>query len=383
MTTDLQIVYPTNHTIPHKAIVLSSTKSQIDTDWLNYFSIDMAIKTTFAHIATLPGTKNTPEKHTMRAYSSGLFYFLDWIEDRLPTLELMTEFVAHLSTKQNHKTKSYGLSASTIASKYLAPIRIYLKSLSNQHIIGDVYTTPKIVSYREAIRSALTIKNPKPDVKSNLSPLLRYGTRLTKRQVNKLLRDVDRSTVVGKRDYALLMTAFNTGLRLAELSRITLASITENDDDCYTVQVRGKRNNYDPVSIADSAVDAINDYVISYNAGLAVDDIRRIESNTPLWQSMTRSGNYLSIKHRTGCSHHYKPQNGMSTSGITGIISRHTNIRPHDVRRTFATLAYNARMPIFDLSRQMRHSSVATTERYIGVEPDYKKSNLASYLTLG
>lgn len=220
---------------------------------------------------------------------------------------------------------------------------------------------------------------------------MRHGTRLTKRQVNKLLGidSIDRQTLHGKRDYALLVTAFNTGLRLAELQRITLASITEHEDDLYIVTVRGKRNNHDPVTIADIAVDAINDYVEAYNTGLTDDDPRRITDHTPLWQSLTRSGNYLPLDHRTGTNRRtkqptfYSPCVGMSISGISGLIKNRAKIAPHDIRRTFAYLAFKAKMPIADISRQMRHSSIAVTEVYIGGEPDYHASNLATYLTLG
>jgi integrase len=367
---------------------VSSPNQQIDRDWLNYFDTRIAETATFAHIAALPGTKNTPEKHTAIAYSSGLYYFLEWSQDQLPTPALMKKFIAHLSTKPNQRTNGFGLSATTINSKYLAPVKLYLRALAGQHIIGDRDTTPRIVAYREQIRAASEIKNVAQDIKSNQSALLRHGTRLTKRQVNKLL-DFRTHTLEAKRDRALLVSAFNTGLRLAELQRMTLSSITEHDDETYIVKVRGKRNNHDPITITDNAVDAIRDYVKAYNIGLPADDPRRIGDNTPLWQSLTRSGNHLPIGHRTGTNRKtkeptfYSPSIGMSISGITGIIKRRAGIAPHDVRRTFAYLAFRAGMPIAAISRQMRHSSIAITQIYIGDLQDYKKSNLSNYITLG
>lgn len=388
MSRDMQVI---TNTIPQKRIVVSSPTPQTDLDWLNFFDTDIAITTTFAHVAALSGTKNAEkpsERHTFRAYHAGLYTFLEWSGDQLPTPALIKKFIAHLSTKYNHRTKSYGLSASTIASKYLAPIRLYLKSLAGQHIIGNRDTTYRITAYREQIRAALLVKSPGADIKSNLSPLMRYGTRLKKRLVNKLLRDIDCTGLQGKRDYALLMTAFNTGLRLAELQRITLDSISE-EEDSYTVTVRGKRNNHDPVAIADSAVEAINDYVTSYNSTLDDHDPRRITTKTPVWQSLTRSGNILPQNHKTGIRDRtkepvfYCPSKGMSTAGITYIIKHRAAVSPHDLRRTFAWLAFKAGMPIVDISKQMRHSSTSVTEVYIGILPDYSKSNLQNYITLG
>ena len=378
-----------SQTIPHNAIIVSSPDRVIDRDWLNYFDIGAAYEATAAHIAALPGTKNTPEKHTLRAYESGLQYYIEeFAQDELPTEALIKRFIAHLSRKWNQRTKDFGLSATTISSKYLAPLRIFLKSLAGQHIVATMENTHIITNYREQIRAACVVKNPAADRKSDQSALMRYGERLTKRQVNKPLGKIDRQTLNGKRDYALLVTAFNTALRLAELQRITLSSISEHSDDVFIVTVRGKRNNHDPVTITDNAVDAINEYVQAYNDMLPIGDIRRIGKDTPLWQSLTRSGNILNIGHRTGTNRKtkqptfYKPSAGMSQCGITGIIRKRVGIAPHDVRRTFAYLA-SKKMPIAAISRQMRHSSVAVTEIYIGDERDYNESNLANYITLG
>ena len=380
-----------NHHNTPSAIIVSSPAPQIDLDWLNYFDLDMALKATFSHIAALPGTKNTPEKHTARAYQSGLFYFLEWSADRLPTPGLIKEFIAHLSIKSNHRTKSTGLASSTIASKYLAPVRLYLKALAGQMIVGNAGNTHIITNYREQIRAAALIKNPGADKKSNISALLRHGTRLTKRQLKKIIKEArDRSdTIAGKRDLALLRTAFYTGLRLAEMQRMTLSSIEEIDDDVYTVTVRGKRNNHDPVAITDKAVDAINDYVQAYNDMLPIGDTRRIGQDTPIWQSLTRSGNHLPINHQTGTNKRtkqptfYKPSNGMSMSGLSGIIRRLAGIAPHDTRRTFAYLAFKSGMAIEWISQQMRHSSILVTQNYIGYDPNYKKADLSKYLDIG
>lgn len=384
------IVHQDVHRIPQTSIVLSTPESQTDRDWLNYFNVDTAITATFAHIAALSGTKNTPEKHTARAYQSGLYYFLEWSQDELPTTALIKRFIAHLSTKPNHRTKGSGLSSSTISSKYLAPIRLYLKALAGQNIIGTMQNTHIITNYRNQISAASGVKNPGADIKSNLSALMRHGTRLPKRQVNKLLRAIDsEKTIQSKRDYALLMAAFNTGLRIAELQRMTLATITEHDDDTHIVTVRGKRNNHDPVAIASVAVDAINEYVQAYNDMLPIGDTRRIDANTPLWQSLTRSGNILkhdhltSINRRTKQPTFYSPSKGMSISGISGIINNRAGIAPHDVRRTFAYLAFKGGMPISAISKQMRHSSIAVTQKYIGELDDYKDCNLENYITLG
>ena len=44
-------------------------------------------------------------------------------------------------------------------------------------------------------------------------------------------------------------------------------------------------------------------------------------------------------------------------------------VAPHDMRRTFAGLLEDSGMDIMDIQKVMRHSSVATTERYLQDNP--------------
>ena len=376
-------------TIPQNTITMSRPIPQIDHDWANYFDTNAALESVAAHIAALRSTKRTPEKHTLRSYQAGLSYFLNWSLDQLPSKALLEKYIAHLSTKTNHRTKGYGLSSSTISSKYLAPLRLYLNALVDQHIPGTQHDFHIIENYRNQIRAALKIKSPAGDETSDLSDLYRYGSRLSRRQVRKILKGLKQATnLASLRDHALLRTAFTTGLRLAELQRITLSNITEDETDPgkWKLVIRRKRCKYDPIAMPHEVMDAINDYVDKYNAGLPAGDPRRINDDTPIWQSLTRSGNYLPINHKTAVNHvgeniFYQPSKGMSTGGITGIIKKHANIAPHDCRRTTATIADQSSMPLSYISRLLGHASNATTERYIKRPPNTQFTDLTKYVT--
>ena len=45
-------------------------------------------------------------------------------------------------------------------------------------------------------------------------------------------------------------------------------------------------------------------------------------------------------------------------------------VRPHDLRRTFAKLAHKGGAPIDQIQLSLGHSSIQTTERYLGVDQD-------------
>jgi integrase len=46
------------------------------------------------------------------------------------------------------------------------------------------------------------------------------------------------------------------------------------------------------------------------------------------------------------------------------------DLAPHDLRRTYAQLGYEAGVPITQISKLLGHASVATTQRYLNLELD-------------
>lgn len=350
-----------------------------DTAWLRYFDPRAAVKAVAAHVETLPGSR-TAERHTYRAYSDGLNYFLKWSGNGMPTEDLLGAFIAHLVTDR-------GLKASTISSKYLAPIRLYLQKLAGQRITGfEGIERDYIADCRDHIRAAAAVKSPRAETTTNIAPLWNpQFHRLTLQQVNATLRGCDLKTKLGLRDYALLHVAFSSGLRLAELQRITLNSVTQQGE-VILITVRGKRSNVDPVPISARAHADILAYVDAYNDGLDEDDARRIERDTPLWQPLLHGDNY---------AHHgvngYTAARGLSAQGIRDIIARRTvqalgeafKLAAHDTRRTAAAIAYDSGMPLPDIQALLRHKDAAVTLRYVGTKPDFGTRSLANYVQFG
>lgn len=359
-----------------------------DATWLRYFDPKRAYAAVAAHVGTLPSSR-TEEKHTWRAYSDGLKYFLRWMAQldpaddmnwatlRLPTADLLTSFIAHLLIAR-------GLKPSTVNSKYLAPVRLYLSKLAEQNISGFTGDTRDFIAdCREHIRAAASVKSPRPDTTSNIAPLWNpQFTRLTADQVRAVLRSLNRATRSGLRDYALLHVAFSSGLRLAELQRITLNSITIQGD-VVLITVRGKRSNVDPVPISARAHADIMAWVDAYNADLPAEDPRRIAGDLPIWQPLLHGDNYPILG-----VNKFNPARGLSAQGLRDIIERSTRtalgaqyaLAAHDTRRTAAAIAYDAGMPLPSIQKLLRHKDAAVTLRYIGQKPDFEGSTLANYV---
>lgn len=342
--------------------------------WLNYFNRHAALAAVAAHVAALPSSR-TDEQHTKRAYKSGLEYFSTWIQDDLPTPDLVRAFIAHLVQRN--------LSSSTIGSKYLAPLRHYLKNLANQ--MPDVTGAERdfVSDVREHLRQAAAIKTPKPETTTNIAPLWRPEFhRLSINEVNATLRQIDRSPIDGQRDYALLHLAFSTGLRLAEMARITPNSIQPIGDGGYLITVRGKRSNSDPVPISADCYADVMAYIEAYNAPLSADDPRRIVGDVPVWQPLHANRYHFAIGRHDPCK-------GLSHQSIRDLIGKRTlaaigkAIAPHDTRRTSAAIAYDSGMPITDLQSLLRHKDAAVTMHYVGTRPDFHKRSLSTYVKFG
>jgi len=381
-------------TMPTQIIHIPQPGSAIDTDWLKYFDPQAALESVVGHIVALP-SHDTPEKHTARAYESSLRYFLAWLTDSpvdtdihqlvrmpmpLPTQAVMVHFRGHL--------RATGRAASTIG-RYFAPIRHWLNALRKQHIpglTGDV--RDQVEDYRHAINDALDIKPPKPTESSTRSALYRYGTRLRVDQINDLLASISASGGLDAlRDLALTYLGITSALRISEMSRVTLSSITPGETSPYEITVRGKRGQTDPVAVDTTAVNLIHAWVNAFNAALPDPDTngepdpdtngepdpdtngepdpRYIDEHTPIWQPLRR-----------GCPEslhsQYTPKNGLSRVALRDIIMRRANtalgidLNPHDLRRTYTARANDLNIPLNNISRQLRHKNLATTARYIG-----------------
>lgn len=377
----------------------TEVRNHVDLRYLKYFDHNLAVQQVMEHVAKLGSSRRTT-RHTERAYMPGLDYYFKWSGLNLPTANLINSYIAHLISKD--------LKHTTINSKYLAPLRHYLGKLASQHIDAQQFIDRPIMtegqdrlefmqlvntralavnelrSYiedcKQHIMDAKSVKSAKPQHTSNLSPLWQHGIRLSRDQMNALLRQIPRDTVMGLRNYAFMRIAFESAFRIAEMAGITLKKITPYNDH-YLVTVLGKRNNIDPVAISSEAVAALQKYVDAYNAQLPADDPRRILEDTPVWQPLTRSSNLVE-----DCD----PAEGMSKNALSHIVKKTSErvlgkgkgMAAHDTRRTYAAVAYNAGVPVPVISAHMRHKDVSTTWAYIGKPPNYDNNLLTKYVKL-
>jgi integrase len=179
----------------------------------------------------------------------------------------------------------------------------------------------------------------------------RLGNWLTREQAKELLAVPDRSTIKGKRDYAILALLVGCALRRQELAELDVEKIQMREGRWVIVDLRGKGGRVRTVAIPIWVKHAIDAWMIAGN----VEDGRllrpvlkggRVKGETltdwSIWSVVERSAKEIGIE-RFGA---------------------------HDLRRTCAKLCRKSGGDLEQIKFLLGHSSIQTTERYLGSEQE-------------
>ncbi len=274
--------------------------------------------------------------HTRRAYSCDIRGFLDAFNGQ-DLQEITPEDVVRFRNKLQEC-----LQPATVARK-LAVIRQFLKFCV---CVGALKRNP-----------TQAVKAPK---------VSQYSTTngLTKEQAESLLRQQDRSTVMGKRDYAILCLMLHNGLRNSEVTNILWGDFAEERGNTI-LNIRGKGGKENMTKIKPVVMDAIQEYVQASG--------RELDRDSPLF--IGAETNSVIHWNRTG-----KP---LSTGGIRYIVKKYgrmagikKRISPHSLRHTCITLCLDGGGSIRHAQYLARHEDPKTTIRY-----DRNKNNLDDHGT--
>jgi integrase len=181
------------------------------------------------------------------------------------------------------------------------------------------------------------------------------GNWLRKDQVDEALTSVDRNTLRGKRDYAILAVLFATALRRRELVELEVADIQERDGQWGFIGLKGKGAKTRDISLPVWVREAILDWLRTSNVARGA-----------LFRSVSRHG-------KLGAQH-------MSEESVKIILSHymtpigHSSFRPHDARRTCARLCRAGSASLEDVQQLLGHASIQTTERYLGRTESFKRA---------
>jgi len=214
-------------------------------------------------------------------------------------------------------------------------------ALKGQATPENVKSTQAALYRLEALQSAIEVKTPSGQ---------KAHTWLTAAEVKKLLSTCG-PDLKGQRDKIVLGLLVGAGLRRQEAITLTFADIVlqpRGDRMRTCLQICGKGDKNRVVPISDALANLLDQ-----------------------WAGIVGDGRILRSVDQRGTIN-----GSMSSSGIFGIVRKHgamigkPNLAPHDLRRTYAQLGFEAGVPVTQISRLLGHSSIETTQRYLNLELD-------------
>jgi len=176
---------------------------------------------------------------------------------------------------------------------------------------------------------------------------------LTVAEVQRLLSMPDTATLTGRRDYAILMLFYNTGLRVGELCALNREDVSLPAEGWGALQVVGKGRRLHRLPINRPAADALLAYLADRN-----------DAEPPLF--LNRSGERFSVRGIALLVNRY-----LRAAGITDRSG------PHILRHSFATHALRARPNLRAVQELLGHAWVTTTQRYTHLEVEDLQAQVA------
>jgi len=176
---------------------------------------------------------------------------------------------------------------------------------------------------------------------------------LTVPEVQRLLSLPSNDTPVGRRDYAILMLFYNTGLRVGELCALSRDDVMLPAEGWGALQVVGKGRRLHRLPINRPAGDALLTYLAD-----------RDDAGPALF--LNRSGNRFSVRGIALLVNRY-----LRAAGITDRSG------PHILRHSFATHALRARPNLRAVQELLGHAWVTTTQRYTHLEVEDLQAQVA------
>ena len=167
--------------------------------------------------------------------------------------------------------------------------------------------------------------------------------------IKNIVNKIDKTTEVGKRDYAIILLTLTGGLRINEIRNIDIQDIQVIKNE-YVVYILGKghteKDTY--IKIIKPVYDAIQDYLNIKGKINRIDPLFTSTSNRALGKRITKESISQILKNRFRDA-------GYDTPKLTA----------HSLRHTSNTMLYKSGADLYRVQQHARHKDPKTTEIYI------------------
>lgn len=268
--------------------------------------------------------------HTLISYQKDLDQFQDYLSEYygrdVRTDDSILKDIDTLAVRGflNHLHR-LGMDRGSAARK-LAAVRSFFRFLCRQNYVSH--------------NCARAVRTPKQNRK--------LVSVLPREEMERLLEHSFEDTPVGRRDRAIFEILYATGLRVGELTNMTLRDL---DMEMKTISVVGKGRKERIVLFGDKAARAIRSY---------------LETRPQLVHGEDTGFVFLNLRGRR-----------LSETRVRQILRQHVkrvamqrNVTPHIFRHSFATHLLNSGADLRFIQELLGHSSLSTTQKYAHLNID-------------
>ena len=167
-------------------------------------------------------------------------------------------------------------------------------------------------------------------------------------QIKTILSGIDRSTVEGLRNYAVMALMTTGGLRTVEIIRADISDLrVVGDTPVLYVQGKGRTDKTEFIKLTPQVEQAIRAYLKARG---------NIEAQAPLFSSVSRRNKGARLTTRTirGLCKNAMIEAGFNSNRLTA----------HSLRHTAVTLALLAGQELAEVQHFARHHNISTTQIY-------------------
>ena len=275
--------------------------------------------------------------------------------DRNKVLEEYLIYINNVKNYSQNTIKSYNSDIKHYFenTESVGEFSSYLKHL-NKNNYSKTSINRKITSIRTFLSWAVDnnyFNQNQIKIVNNFKVEKKLPNVLTASYINRLLDSLPESSEKDIRDKAILELMYSSGLRVSEVSNLTLNSINKNN----SIRVLGKGSK---------------ERVLPMTKRAYVSTKKYIETSRPKFEN-DKSKNYLFLGVRGG---------QLSDREIRRIVKFRTGTFPHSIRHTFATHLLEGGADLRIVQELLGHNDPSTTQIYTHVskkqlQKKYKQSH--------
>ncbi|MDP3843259.1 MAG: tyrosine-type recombinase/integrase [Oxalobacteraceae bacterium] len=220
--------------------------------------------------------------------------------------------------------------------------------------LGTIHSLARFIGMRSPVHLSWCTEVRLVPFKKTDKTLITY---LEKAEMDELLRQPDRNTVLGLRDHVLLLFLYNSGARADEVARLTIDHL--HLDNPPSVRILGKGNKIRMCPLWPMMIPLLS----NLTAGRSADQVVFLgRANKP----MTRFGIHRLVTRYAE----------MASEKVPSMLAK--RISPHNIRHTTAVHMLRGGVDINTIRAWLGHVSLDTTNIYAEVDLEMKAKALAS-----